>query len=346
MTIDIEERLRATYVAVAEQTRVTPVDPAWAATDQWDNSRGLDDARRRRRWPTLAAAAAVVLVVAGVALVNRPSAGPAASTIDELRAAVDRAALSLIPEGFGLVEIESLDDGGRLVFTDGERQLIVQTIIDAPVPAGDPVEVRGLAGRVRRDGDTTVLAWVERPGVTVEVIGVGEWTTGELIDIGNDVTMMTTPSWDLLTENSGFVEARLLEPGIEVAEYDPDFPGEGTSTLERRLVGSVQSGLGLEIGLTSGSISGFSTTYIGRTGDDTYVFVVSGDVHRVDLDLVGEVIASFEPVPDPASPDVRVASIDLGSLVPPRADGAASGVGVLARLLREDGTLISEEPIS
>jgi hypothetical protein len=288
----------------------------------------------------------VVLVVAGVALVNRPSADPAATTIDELRAAVDRAALSLIPAGFGLVEIESLDDGGRLVFTDGERELIVRTTVDAPVPAGDPVEVRGLAGRVRQAGDTTVLAWVERPGVTVEVIGIGEWTTDELIDIGNDVTMMTTASWDRLTENSGFAGTDQLEFGIEVAEYDPDFPGEGTSKLERRLVGSVQSGLGLEIGLMSGAISGFSATYIGRTGDDIYVFVVSGDVHRVDLELDGEVIASFEPVPDPASPDVRAASIDLGSLVPPRADGEASGADVRARLLREDGTLISEEPVS
>jgi hypothetical protein len=340
MTIDIEDRLRATYVAVAEQTRVTPVDPeAWAATDQWDNSRGLEDARRRRRWPTLAAAAAVVLVVAGVALVNRPSAGPAASTIEELRAAVDRAALSLIPAGFGLVEIESLD-GGRLVFTDGERELIVQTIIDAPVPAGDPVEVRGLAGRVRRDGDATVLAWVERPGVTVEVIGTGDWTTDELIDIGNDVTMMTTPSWDRLTENSGFVEAWHFD--IEVAEYDPDFPGEGTATLERRLVGGVQTGVALGISGSSFSSSIDEPTITIWSGELIFI-VVDGGVERVDIVLDEEVIASVEPVADPVSPDVRVASIGITTVA---IDPKVLRTGGTALLYASNGTLISEEPIS
>lgn len=349
MTLDIENRLRATYVAVAEQTRVTPVDPdTWTTAAQWDTRGGDDAGRHRRRWPTLAAAAAVVLVVAGVALVNRPSAGPAATTIEELRSAVDRAALSLIPEGFGLVEIESRDDGGRLVYTDGERELILQTIVDSPVPAGDPVEVRGLDGRLRRDGDTTVLAWVERPGVTVEVIGVGEWTTDELIDIANDVTMMTSPSWDRLTENSGFAGTDLLEFGIEVAEY-PDFPGsgEGTPPLERRLVGSLQGesllgGVRLHFG--------GSTMPTGIDGPSIYLWdgevifvIVDGGVERVDIVLDDEVIATVEPVTDPVSPDVRVASIGIS---PAATDPEVLRARGTARLYASDGTLISEEPIS
>jgi hypothetical protein len=282
----------------------------------------------------------VVLVVAGVALVNRPSADPAATTIEELRATVDRAALSWAPEGFGLVEIESLDDGGRLVYTDGERELIVQTIVDAPVPAGDPVEVRGLAGRVRQAGDTTVLAWVERPGVTVEVIGIGEWTTEELIDIGNDVTMMTTASWDRLTENSGFVEAWHFE--IEVAEYDPDFPGEGTSTLERRLVGSVQTGLALGISGSSFS-SSVDQPSINIWNGDMIVILVDGGVGRVDIVLDDEVIATVDPVTDPVSPDLRVASIGIA---PAATDPELLRASGTARLYASDGSLISEEPIS
>jgi hypothetical protein len=201
---------------------------------------------------------------------------------------------------------------------------------------------------VRRDGDTTVLAWVERPGVTVEVVGVGDWTTDELIDIGNDVTMMTTPSWDLLTENSGFAGTDLLEFGIEVAEY-PDFPGSGsgTPTLERRLVGSLQGesllgGVRLYFG-GSTLPTGIDGPYIYLWDREVVFVIVDRGVERVDIVLDDEVIATVEPVTDPVSPDVRVASIGI---TPAATDPEVLRARARARLYASDGTLISEEPIS
>lgn len=323
------DRLRATYTAVAEQT---PVDDT-APIDAYVRVVPLGERSRRHRFLGAAAAAVMVLVVVTV-MVDRDDR-PAVGSIEALAGRLRHAGLGLIPEGFGLVSIETTEDRDELVFTDGSRELRIVTERRVGPVLGD-VPVRGRLGAISSEGDRAELRWTEREGVAISLVGTDGWTEDELVGIADTVVTVSDEAWELLVRRSGFAELPMNE--VDRAVYDDSFPAidgqDGGGVLTRSTAGSLQGGLRIMTGCCEGGPPVPDRSVFFRE-PGVYKVNTGADIDRVEIVLDDQVIATVRPIADPAAPSEQFASV--------RIPGEGVRGRAVARFIAADGRIVDTE---
>jgi len=301
---DVLRRLRATYRAIAEAT-TAEIPPAS------DLRRGAaSDSARPRRANALLIAASLVLVLGGVAALAWSRQGSSATSLEQMTSRMRHATLTTIPDGFGLVTIDSTDDVDRLTLYDGSREFALVTRRTGggdlpPAPVGTGVEVRGRAAEATGSASAGFeLVWTEQPGVEVVLTTTaGDWAIDDVVNLAEQVMMVTDDAWDRLTDYGGF---NMVEGAdrVVIDNESPRIPGGGR--FDRAVYGSLQSGVSVAFA-NSFTVTGGGTNFDARVAGPVHVVVATPDVATV-LIVGNSDRIELTPVPDPGLPSVRVAS--------------------------------------
>ncbi len=330
---ELAGRLRRTYDAVAASTAVvTP--PVSAVTsprpDPVDASGGRPSA-----W--LLVAASLLLVLGGVGALTwiSPDDGGPASSIEQLTTRVRHATLSAIPAGFGLLTIESTADTDTLGFGDGVRELTIRTHRQQPgdsieTAGGNPVAVRATVAEVTGSEDAGFsVRWVEQPGVVVEVLADGSWRLAEVVDIADQIVMVTDETWARLTASAGFATVDDADR-VVVDERSPEIPEAGR--MDRSLAGSLQTGVRIQLWSSYGPGTDDDTRSVGRWVDDVYIVTATDDDASIRIRRDGITIAEVAAPRDPSMPHRRFASFE--------ARGLDAGAELTVEFLDTSGTVL------
>lgn len=312
---EIIGRLRRTYGAVAASTTVD-VPPVSSVTT---TRPGPVDAAGSRPSAWLLVAASLLLVFGGVAALTRirPGDGGPATSVGQLTTRVRHATLSIIPDGFGLLAIESTADTDTLDFGDGTRDFTITTRRTDPgeslaTTSGFSAAVRAtLADVTGSEGEGFVIRWTEQPGVHVEVATLGTWQLTEVVEIADQIVMVTDDTWARLTASSGFATVDGADR-VVVDETSPKIPEAGR--MDRSVAGSLQTGVRIQLWSAYGPSAEHRVRSVGRLVDDVYIVTATGDDESIRIRRDGTEITRLALVRDPSMPHVRFASFAAGEL--------------------------------
>lgn len=246
---DLEERLRAAYHSVAEQTVVAAEHPPLHVVRPLEaaSMTRLAHTARRRSVIGLATAACLLAVVV-VVLITRHPAQPAGGTGDRTVAVP-----TYIPTGFAYYQAGASTAGGVwgfsgtfdthvLEYRRGAASFVLSSALAEGVTpgAGDhTVELlSGVVAMVAIDPDITSIAWAQPNGPIVSVRGSG-MTEAELLDVANSLWYVTPTVFDQLNRYAGFLppdEAGRLADRWRI-------PGDRFDGSDAALRGSLQTGV-------------------------------------------------------------------------------------------------------
>ncbi len=240
---DLEERLRATYRAVAEQTVVAEELPPTHTVQPT----AFSIRSRRPVWVGLGVAASLLAVLVVVLTTRRPT--------DLANSASDRTiAVPLhVPPGFGVDEagstgrggipgFDGLYDGIHLVSYRGPglaHFVVAATGRGSGQPmAGDLMVTlfSGVDAWITRDVDITTIAWAQPNGPIVGIKASSALSDEELVNLANSIWYVTPSMFGQLTARGGFAEVALDRWEV---------PGDGSWRTSAQFVGSLQLGLAL-----------------------------------------------------------------------------------------------------
>jgi len=246
MSVDLEERLRTMYAAVADTTEVREEPVAVGDVPEPHRSIG------RRRAVALVAVAAVLIVGLVVVVTRHRSAEPAAPLKDR-----PFAVLTWVPNGFafanatpdvqpntGLRGFPGQPAGVTFAEYDGAsaHRIIVSTARSgaiAPTPGTGSVSLTsGAVAQFTRDTEFVTVAWVQPGGYATSIYAQGI-TDDDAIGIANGIWFVTPPMWQQLTAKAGF-------PQLQLDAWHP--PGDAGSSITFHMSGSVQKGFMLTTG--------------------------------------------------------------------------------------------------
>jgi hypothetical protein len=263
MSIDLEDRLRAMYAAVADTTEVRD-DLVSIADHPVVAHRSIG----RRRVVALIAVAAVLIVGLVVVVTHHRKATPAAPLKDR-----PFAVATWVPEGFAFrdatpdvqpntelrgfpgvsVGVSFAEYGGA-----SSHRIVVGTARSAaasPTPGTRSVTLTsGVVAQVTRDTEFVTVAWVQPGGYATSIYAQGI-TDDDAIGLANSTWWVTPAMWQQLNAKAGF-------PQLQLDAWHP--PGDAGSSITFHMLGSVQEGFRLTTDGFSISLGG--STPSGRTG--------------------------------------------------------------------------------
>jgi hypothetical protein len=253
MSIDLEERLRTMYAAVADTTEVR--EELVAVGDVPEPHRSIG----RRRAVALVAVAAVLIVGLVVVVTHHRSAEPAAPLKDR-----PFAVATWVPEGFGIDQtipyvnpgpgIHGFDDSWKGVsFTrytgPSFHDIIVATARHGsvpPLPGTRTVTLAsGAVAQLTRNGEFVTVAWVQPGGYATSVYAQGI-TDNDAVKIAVNIWWVTEQMWQQVTAKAGF-------PSLVLDAWTP--PGAGGSTFTLTMRGSLQKGFAQTYEVQGGTIA-------------------------------------------------------------------------------------------
>lgn len=236
---DLEDRLRATYTAVAEQTVVAELPTA-------DEHVVVPLAAARQRLPLrrvgLSIAAALVLLAGLVAVTKGRHTGPADDSADGRPFAIPM----YVPTGFALVGV-SVGRAALAQFPSTRTTVAALTYEGAngttigvssaaefapPVPADQSVRLAtGWVATASADTNATTLAWVRPHGAAVSIVATGV-SLDELTAMADSMWYATPDGFETASSKAGFSE-HVFE------SWQP--PGDRFSGSRVRLAGTLQA---------------------------------------------------------------------------------------------------------
>lgn len=254
MSIDLEDRLRTMYAAVADTTEVRD-ELVPVADDAPPSHRSIG-----RRGAVALIAAAAVLIVALVLVVTRHrSAAPAAPLKDR-----PFAVATWVPDGFGFTNSTQNTQPATTIHGFGGIPVRVATsvysgpnshLISVSSPVGGTVApihgtravtlASGAVAQLTRDGEFVTVAWAQPGGHAASVYAQGI-TDDDAIRIAVNVWWVTEPMWQQITEKAGF-------RSLVLDAWNP--PGTGGSSLTLSMRGSMQKGFRLTYDVGGGSVA-------------------------------------------------------------------------------------------